>query len=116
MKVLLDTCVAKAALGVLERAGHEVAWAGSWDEDPGDEEILRQAVSDGRVLVTLDKDFGELAIVHRRPHRGIVRLVGLTASEQGAACLDVLLRHAELLGASGIVTVERSRVRIRPAD
>ena len=33
--------------------------------------------ADGRVLVTLDKDFGELAILHGVAHAGIVRLVGL---------------------------------------
>jgi predicted nuclease of predicted toxin-antitoxin system len=34
-----------------------------WAKDPGDEEILTQAHREGRVLVTLDKDFGELAVV-----------------------------------------------------
>ena len=42
----------------LEGAGHDVVWTGSWEADPGDEEILAHAVREGRVLVTLDKDFG----------------------------------------------------------
>jgi len=41
-------------------------------EDPGDEEILEWAHREGRVLVTLDKDFGELAIIHERSHCGII--------------------------------------------
>jgi hypothetical protein len=45
-------------------AGHDVVWAGEWHEDPGDEEILERAHVEGRILVTLDKDFGELAIVY----------------------------------------------------
>jgi len=63
MKVLLDTCVWGKAKTKLIEAGHDVEWAGDWPEDPGDEEILMKAHGDGRVLVTLDKDFGELAIV-----------------------------------------------------
>jgi hypothetical protein len=44
-----------------------VIWAGEWAEDPGDDEILARAHREGRVLVTLDKDFGELAVVHGQP-------------------------------------------------
>ena len=54
-------------------------WAGEWPQDPGDEEILRRAHQESRVLVTLDKDFGELAIVRGQVHSGIVRLVALSA-------------------------------------
>ncbi|MFW6147662.1 MAG: DUF5615 family PIN-like protein [Thermodesulfobacteriota bacterium] len=34
----------------------------AWPEDPGDEEILARAHNKECILVTLDKDFGELAI------------------------------------------------------
>jgi len=50
---------------------------------PRDEEILTQAQREGRVLVTIDKDFGEVAIVRGIRHSGIVRLVELQAKQQG---------------------------------
>ena len=59
MKVLLDTCVWGGALRHLETAGLDVVWTGSWPEDPGDEEILAFTHKEQRVLVFLDKDFGE---------------------------------------------------------
>jgi predicted nuclease of predicted toxin-antitoxin system len=59
MKVLLDTCVWGGALRHLETAGIDVVWTGSWPEDPGDEEILAFTHKEQRVLVSLDKDFGE---------------------------------------------------------
>jgi len=77
MKILLDTCVWGGVVQELMAAGHDVVWAGDWPEDPGDDEILERSHREGRVLVTLDKDFGELAIVHERPHSGIIRLVNL---------------------------------------
>ena len=40
---------------------------GDWEEDPGDEEILAIADSEGLTLVTRDKYFGELAIVRDHP-------------------------------------------------
>jgi len=114
VKVLLDTCVWGKARAVLARAGHDTEWAGDWERDPGDEEILRLAHEQGRVLVTLDKDFGELAVAFGRPHSGLVRLVGMSAREQGPMCVDILSRYAEELAAGAIVTVEPGRIRVRP--
>ena len=114
MRVLLDTCVWGKAKADLSRAGHDTEWTGDWDEDPGDEEILRLAHEQSRVLVRLDKDFGELAVAFGRPHSGIVRLVGMSAREQGPLCVDILDRYGEELAAGAIVTVEPGRIRIRP--
>jgi len=113
LKLLLDTCVWGGARPVLQAAGHDVIWAGDWEQDPGDEEILARAQRDARVLVTLDKDFGELAIVHGLPHSGIIRLVNLSARQQGESCLRVLSRFGDQLLKGAILTVERDRVRIR---
>ncbi len=49
---------------MLRDAGHDAGWAGVWAEGPGDEGIRATALADGRILVTLDKDFGELAILY----------------------------------------------------
>ena len=46
----------------MQRDGHEVEWVGDWSTDPGDEQILGHAAQNSQVLVTLDKDFGELAV------------------------------------------------------
>ena len=116
MKVLLDTCVWGKAKEELSRAGHDTEWAGDWDRDPGDEEILRLAHEQKRVLVRLDKDFGELAVAFGRQYSGLVRLVGLSAREQGAICVDILDRYGQELAAGGIVTVEPGRIRIRPSS
>jgi len=116
VRVLLDACVWGGAASVLRSAGHDVDWVGDWSADPGDESILATASERGQVLVTLDKDFGELAVVHRQPHRGIVRLVNLSAGSQGRACAAVLRRYGEELARGAIVTAEPRRVRVRPPD
>lgn len=65
MKLMLDACVWGGAVAELQAAAHDVVWAGGWSEDPGDDEILARAHAERWILVTLDKDFGELAIVQR---------------------------------------------------
>lgn len=113
MRVLLDTCVWGGAQSFLLAAGHEVEWVGGWEHDPGDEEILAYAYRNGSVLVTLDKDFGELAVALGRPHRGIVRLVNLPARRQGPICAYVLQHHAKDLSSGAIVTATVERIRVR---
>ena len=113
MKVLLDTCVSLLAKTQLEAAGHDVVWAGDWSEDPGDEVILSRANNQERVLVTLDKDFGELGVRRGLPHRGIIRLVNFRAAQQGLLCIEILSRFGEELAPGVIVTAEPGRIRIR---
>jgi predicted nuclease of predicted toxin-antitoxin system len=98
---------------VLEAAGHNVIWAGNWETDPGDEEILSIAHREGRVLVTLDKDFGELAILFGQPHSGIIRLVNLSSKEQGEICTKVLARYETNLTNGALITAERDWVWVR---
>ena len=116
MKLLLDTCVWGGALAELKTAGHDVIWAGEWSQDPGDEEMLARAHREGRTLVTLDKDFGELAVVRQSPHSGIVRLVNLSAKQQAGTCLQILTLHGRILQAGAIVTAEPGRLRVRPPE
>jgi predicted nuclease of predicted toxin-antitoxin system len=115
MRVLLDACVWRGAGEVLRALGHEVEWAGDWSEDPGDAEILRRARDARQVLVTLDKDFGELAVVRLVPHAGIIRLVGFAARQQGDVCASLLEAYADDLSQGALLTATPGRVRVRPA-
>ena len=114
MKLLLDTCVWGKAQQALAEAGHDVVWAGDWEEDPGDGEILARADRDGRILVTLDKDFGELAIVRDLPHHGILRLVNFSVRYQAELCLRALELYGKELLRGAVVTAEPGRFRVRP--
>jgi predicted nuclease of predicted toxin-antitoxin system len=116
LRILLDAWVPKAVRDDLMQAGHDVVWAGDWTTDPGDDEILHQAHRESRVLVTIDKDFGELAVVRGQPHSGIVRLVAMATSRQVDVCAAVLKKYGAELEAGAIVTAESGRVRVRPGS
>jgi predicted nuclease of predicted toxin-antitoxin system len=116
MRLLLDTCVWGKAADELRVDGHDVDWVGDWPTDPGDGEILARAHSEGRVLVTLDKDFGELIIVYRRPHSGILRVVDIPARKQAGVVQHVLILHGKELQAGAVITAEKGRLRIRPSE
>ncbi len=116
MKLLLDTCVWGKAADELRGDGHDVDWVGNWPTDPGDAEILARARAEGRILVTLDKDFGELVIVHRLPHSGILRVVDISAKKQAGVIRHVLALHGDELQAGAVITAEKGRLRIRPPE
>lgn len=98
----------------LEEAGHTVECVSDWTADPGDAVILAHATAQGQVVLTLDKDFGELAVVRQHPHSGIIRLVGFTASQQAAASVAVLVQYGDELTSGALVTAEVGRTRVRP--
>lgn len=113
--ILLDSCVWSGAVSALSELGHDVDWSGSWSKDPGDTTILATAHAGRRILVTLDKDFGELAILKGLPHSGIIRLAGFRVSQMAPAIHHILLTYGQELTRGAIVTADPERVRIRPA-
>jgi len=116
MKLLSDTCVWGGAAAALVAAGHDVRRIGETAPNPGDDAVIGIAFDEGRVLITLDKDFGEWAIVFKKPHCGIIRLVDLPARQQGVYCVAVLQKFADELSRGAILTVTSQRVRIRLAE
>lgn len=116
MKLLVDSCISELAADELRRLNHDVIWAGDRNPDPGDETLLNEAFEDDRIVVTLDKDFGELAVVFGRPHHGIMRLVNFRSGIQAQIVQLMIERHGDELEAGAIITVEPGRVRIRPGD
>lgn len=116
MKVLLDTCVWGGVRDYLRNKGIEVEWIGDWDNDPGDGEILEYAFKNDSILVTLDKDFGELAIFRDQPHHGILRLVSLSSSEQCSICEQVLEKYGTQLYQGAVITAYTKRLWIRHAE
>ena len=113
MKLLLDSCVWAGCIDELTIAGHDVVWVGRWERDPGDAEILEYAREQHRVLVTLDKDFGELVIVRGIAHSGIVRIVGGSVRTFATRVASALDRYSDELDRGAIITDELYRIRVR---
>jgi predicted nuclease of predicted toxin-antitoxin system len=61
MRFLADENFPLDAVEVLRQSGHDVAWIRS--ESPGiaDPQVLERAQVENRIVLTFDKDFGELA-------------------------------------------------------
>lgn len=119
MKFLLDQSTDARLAGYLRRLGHDATRIGA--DHPGglpDHRVLAIAVSEGRILITDDRDFGELVFRANRPHAGVIylRLGSYAELSVKIARLDyVLTHHAAQLDQFLVVTVQRVRLRSRQA-
>ena len=97
----------------LARLGHDVVSALEYDPRASDDALLALATSEERVLITEDKDFGELVFVRRLPHPCIIRFVEMTVAEKVSAMEILLEREKDAMRQGTIIVVTKSRVRIR---
>lgn len=112
MKFLVDRCVGQRLSTWLRHQGHDVLDGRDLGVDPGDRALLERAEKDGRILVTLDTDFGELVYVQRMPHAGLVRLPDVPADQRIVLVAELLDRHRHALEAKSVVTIRGGRLRI----
>lgn len=114
MKFLLDVCVASRPLHTaLLELGHDVLSARDGFLHASDEALLALAYEEERVLITEDKDFGELVFLRGQPHPAIVRLVEMTPLERVAAMRILIEHHGSAMREGAIIVVTGTRVRIR---
>lgn len=115
MRLLANENFPRVAVEALREDGHDVAWIRT--ERPGatDEQVLAWASEEARVLITLDKDFGELAFRVGLPAAcGVVlfRVSPPRPSDVQAVAQRFFAGETELGGE--FVVVDAQRVRRRP--
>lgn len=111
-KLLLDSCVAGAVAARLRADGHDVLTVSERGADPGDAAILGLAVSERRILVTLDADFGTLVFRDGAPRVGVLRLRAAAPKSLAERTADLLDLHGDALEAAAFVTDDGKGARI----
>lgn len=92
--------------------GHDVVEAQNLGSDPGDRALLERAGAEERVLVTIDKDLGELIYLRRVPHAGMILLPDVRVPQRIEAVKTVLEGHQQELEERSVVTLRGGRIRI----
>jgi predicted nuclease of predicted toxin-antitoxin system len=67
MRLLADENFPLPTIEALRQAGHDVTWARTDAAGAGDAALLEAAEAEERILLTLDKDFWQIAAQRRRP-------------------------------------------------
>jgi len=83
MKLLADAHISRAMASFLTTLGHDLVHVAASSPRLSDSAILRWAATESRIVLTADKDFGELCFRRLLPCEGVV-LLRLTAATETA--------------------------------
>ena len=117
MRVPLDENVPGSVARLLRERGHDVLAAKESLRGAGDRVVLARAEAERRVVVTQDKDFGELAFRVRLPSAcGVIlfRMEGADPAVVVRRMLEVVVGREDWTGHFAVVTKSRIRLRALP--
>jgi len=114
MKFLADENVDQPIVEHLRHDGHTVLDVLEMEPSISDDEVIRRANQEFTLLLTADKDFGELVFRQRRIVYRVVliRLAGLSPQRNAEVVAIAIQEHADELAQNFTVITPRA-VRIR---
>lgn len=110
MKFLVDANLGRRFTNLLKQAGYDAVLIKDILPKASDEDILSFAEREERIVVTNDKDFGELVFSSGKPVYGVILLRALaTGAEKRFEMVKDILDKAE----GKFIVVREGRIRMR---
>ena len=116
MRLVADESVDGPIVERLRAEGHEILYVAELDPGISDEVILEQARTASYLLITADKDFGELIFRLKRLPAGVIllRLAGLTNLRKAETVASAMQDHGDsMIEAFTVITPGSIRIRQR---
>lgn len=114
MNLLADESVDGRIVERLRREGHDVLYVAEMEPGITDDVVLSRSNERSMLLITADKDFGELVFRQAAVNSGVLllRLGGLLSEKKADIVADVLRdREAELAQAFSVISPGTVRIR-----
>ena len=113
MRFLVDECTGPAVAQWLRLRNHDVISV--YDEIRGanDRDVIQKSFEQDRILITNDKDFGELVFHEKKPHKGVILL--RLEDERSANKISILKHLLEKYQSSipgSFIVVTENNIRI----
>jgi predicted nuclease of predicted toxin-antitoxin system len=116
MRLLADENIPLDTVRALRAAGHDVYSATESAPGAADLDHLRRAVTEDRLVLTFDTDFGELLVRGSDPPKAgviLLRLVPTSATDITTLLLD-LLSGSDITWQGHLTVVDDRHIRQRP--
>ena len=115
MKFLADECCDAGLVASLRDFGHDVTYITEQYAGSSDDEVLLKAYDEQRILLTEDKDFGELVCRLRKPSAGIVLIrIDVKNRHMKWPRLKTLIEKYEERLPGNFVVIHPNKYRFRP--
>lgn len=114
MKFVGDEGVDAQIIKALWKEGHDVIYIAEFDSGITDDLVLKYANNQERILITRDKDFGELVYRDKKIHSDIIlnRLFELSTEKKVSIVMNTINRFKdELIGS--FTVIQPSKIRIK---
>jgi predicted nuclease of predicted toxin-antitoxin system len=113
MNFLIDECVGHGVAQWLRNQGYDVVSILEVSPGISDDAVLSKAFNENRILITMDKDFGDIVFRSNKDHCGIIllRLSNWQIEHKVSVLENVLAHHMHELEDNFIVVTEQA-VRI----
>ncbi len=116
MRFLVDECFPKRLVEGLVERGHDVVWVSDVCRSADDTTVLATANAQGRIIVTEDKDYGDLTVRDGHPAVGIVLANAESFPGGLAEAIDALVVQIDGMGerlVGALTVIEPARIRQR---
>ena len=110
MRFLIDENLGDRFVKVLSKHGYDVLFAGDIIRGSPDEKVLSFAAKENLVLVTEDKDFGELVFRLKKSATGVILLRASTTNPEK---LFAMVKEALDKSQGKFIVVKEGQIRVR---
>lgn len=86
LKFLADECCDMGLTAFLRKKGYDVSYISEQGTGAEDDTVLQKAYTENRILITEDKDFGELVFRLRKPAAGVI-FIRIPIKQRHLKCL-----------------------------
>jgi len=109
IKFIADVNVEKAIVDYLSDNGYDVKWVPDFNCEIVDEDLLEIANKEKRILITNDKDFGELIFLQKKLSTGIIliRIKGQKADDKVRLIKKLLQTYSDKLSRHFVVLMKK---------
>ncbi|MEK6699750.1 MAG: DUF5615 family PIN-like protein [Nitrospirota bacterium] len=117
IKFIADVNVEKPIVDYLSENGYDIKWIPDYNCEILDEDLLSLANNEKRILITNDKDFGELTFLQKKLSAGIIlfRVKGQSSQDKVKLIKKVLGNYGDKLF-NHFTVITKKKIRIAPME
>jgi len=114
MNFVADESIDRQIVIRLRKEGHTVWYVAEMESGISDDTVLAQANQSDAVLITADRDFGEIIFREQQVAHGVIliRLASITSSNKPDIVIDAISQHGhEMVRAFTVISPGVIRIR-----